>query len=177
VTDRNLITTQEAAKLAGISPRRLTILAKEGRIEGRKVSGRWKLDPASVQAYVASQALPAILEQPEKLEAVYREAGSYIAAAQIIGCNKKTVAKAIKRHGIKPHACNATRRPRRPSRPRNLRTTARDRNRRRWIDMAVIFLERGLKPIPLEEMCPMNCPGRSDCLDGHCIHQERGAYD
>lgn len=171
----NLVSTKQAALLSGLGERRITVLAAQGRIQGRKVSGRWRIDPASVKAYQESNALPVILDQPERLEALYREAGSYIAAAEVIGCDKKTVAKAIKRHGIKPNPSNFAHRPRRP---RRLRTTALHRKQRKWLDMAIIFLERGLRPVPMADLCPPNCPGRSECLDGGpCVYHRRAGHD
>lgn len=166
MSEQNLITTHEAAKLAGVGARRITVLAAAGRLDGKKVSGQWRIDPESVQAYLDSQAPPAILDQPEKLEAVYREAGSYIAAAEVIGCDKKTVAKAIHRHGIKPNPAYWSR-PKSGSGTRVKRkTTAAERKRLRWMDMAIIFLQHGLTPVPLAEMCPIDCPGRDSCMDG-----------
>lgn len=46
----------EAALLLGVSARRVTQMANEGRVSARKRNGRWEIDAADVTAEVAARA-------------------------------------------------------------------------------------------------------------------------
>jgi len=49
------MTTAQAATRLGVSPRRVRVLAKNGRIEGEKLGRDWILDAVSVDAYAISE--------------------------------------------------------------------------------------------------------------------------
>ena len=51
---KNLITVQEATARYGLSGVYIRLLAREGRIRGRKMGTTWVIDPSSLEQYMKS---------------------------------------------------------------------------------------------------------------------------
>lgn len=52
------VTTDEAARRAGLNQRYITQLAKAGKLSGRKIGASWIIYEESLQAFIASQRKP-----------------------------------------------------------------------------------------------------------------------
>lgn len=159
-----LLSVQETAAKMSVTCKHVYTLARRGAIASRRGNGPVMLEKASVEAYMAHTAakpLPAILENPEELRKRYNELRSQADLAKEIGVRRSTLRKALRRHGIPILTRSQASRPQ--YRPQKV-------SLKRWMDVAIIFLEHGVKPPALTEMCPPNCPGREQCLDGgDCI--------
>lgn len=58
-TTMNPMSTKQAAEHLDLGIRQVQELAKSGRITGRRVAGRWQLDPSAVRAYHQQKRAPA----------------------------------------------------------------------------------------------------------------------
>jgi excisionase family DNA binding protein len=52
------VTTDEAARRAGLNQRYITQLAKSGKLAGRKIGTSWIIYEDSLQAFIASERKP-----------------------------------------------------------------------------------------------------------------------
>ena len=163
------ITVRQATEEYGLAAKTLTEWARLEKIKAHKAGKRWRIDHADLVQYIEEngpRSLPPELDDQATLQRLYRETGSMDALARRLGCAKDTVRKAIHRHGIEVTTRSQAATPPFVPRPVGLK---------RWMDVAIILLQRGLKPARPEEMCPPNCPGRVDCLDtDHCVLQGNG---
>ena len=164
----DLLTPQEAEQVLPYTSNHIRELVRTGRLEARKDSrGRWQISRSAIKKFLAEyqpHQLPAVLDQPRELERLYRIAGSQDRLAAMVGCAELTLRKALQRHQIRVTSkADAASGPYVPE-PVTLS---------RWMDVAIIFMQRGVKPPTMAEMCPPNCPGREWCLDGgECIQKQ-----
>ena len=159
MTDTDSLTPTEAGELIGVSRNHMTTLAREGTVKAYKDGKFWRIDRASALRYgqkLEAKKPPKILDDAQALEAMYQELGTLHRVADLIGCDKATVANALRRHGIAIQNRREAARPTYVPQPVEME---------RWMDVAIIYLRRGLRPPHPDEMCPPNCPGRDDCLD------------
>ena len=167
-----VLTVRQAARIMDRSNSHICALARQGELDAKKWGKFWFIDPASVQRYmdeVAVKPMPEELDDPEALEKLYQEHGTFKAVADALGCNKATVGSALRRHGITIRNRREAATPEFIPEPVDLK---------RWMDVAIIYHKAGLhkagiRPPRPEEMCPPNCPGRDWCLDGgECVMAE-----
>lgn len=169
MTETQLLTVNEAARLMERSKTHVCTLARQGHLDAQKRGKFWFIEPASIERYMqetAAKQMPAILDDPEELAEVYRQTGTLRALALEIGCSHATVRLALRRHGITIPTRRQVARKQAAPEPVDLK---------RWMDVAIIYYKRGLPeagicPPRPEEMCPVHCEGRDWCLDGgECV--------
>jgi len=151
--------TREAANLIGCTQKYVNAMARDGRLEASKNGKCWVINRASVDRYLdeVDRKKPAPeLEDPVAMARLYRELGTFRAVARELGCCKATVRQALRKHNIpitnRREAARPKYVPRMPSTDR-------------WHELVPIYNEYSVSPPALDEMCPRNCPGWSDCLN------------
>ena len=126
-----------------------------------KAIKRHNIDAAAIHDepdQMSSAERSEILKDKGKLEALYQKHRNQKRVARELGCSLTTVKRAMRRHGIQAQSRAECARGRKRLAPATIS---------RWQDMVEIFKARGVRPPTLEEMCPVNCPGRDWCLESN----------